>query len=233
MTLRVYVGYDPREIHAYSVACASLRRRARSNVMITPLEVNRLRSQGLLTRPVDARGQMYDLHSQAAQSTEFAVSRFLVPMLAQTGPALFVDCDMLFRADVAELFALFDPRYAVQVVQHDHRPLRHTKMDGAAQTVYRRKNWSSVMLWNCDHPGNRRLSLWDINHRPGRDLHALYWLADAEIGALPPEWNWLVGEQEKPADVKLAHYTNGGPWFPNWEPSLYDDLWLEESRRGG
>lgn len=232
MTLRVYIGYDPREADAYCVASASLRRRASGDVMITPLEANRLRAQGLLTRPVDARGQMYDLHSQAPQSTEFAISRFLVPLLAQTGPALFIDCDMLFQADVAELFALFDPRYAVQVVQHDHRPQRQTKMDGAAQTLYRRKNWSSVMLWNCDHPGNRRLSLWDINHRPGRDLHALYWLADAEIGALPPEWNWLVGEQVKPANVKLAHYTNGGPWFPNWAPRFHDDLWLEESRRG-
>lgn len=230
--MRVYIGYDAREAEAYRVAVASLRRRASVPVSIVPLEIGRMRSQGLLNRPVDARGQQYDLHSQAPQSTEFAVSRFLVPMLAQTGVALFVDCDMLFLGDVAELFALADPAYAVQVVKHDHRPSRDWKMDGAVQQVYPRKNWSSVMLWNCDHPANARLSLWDVNHRPGRDLHALYWLHDTEIGALPPAWNWLVNEQTPPADAKLAHYTNGGPWFENWAPRFHDELWLEESRRG-
>lgn len=230
--MRVFVGYDAREAEAYRVAVASLRRRASGPVSIVPLEIERLRAQGLLTRPVDARGGMYDLVSQAPQSTAFAVSRFLVPLLAQTGPALFVDCDMLFLGDVAELFALAHPRYAVQVVQHDHRPTRDWKMDGAVQTAYPRKNWSSVMLFNCDHAANRRLSLWDVNNRPGRDLHAFYWLSDAEIGALPPQWNWLVNEQTQPADVKLAHYTNGGPWFENWAPRFHDNLWLEEARRG-
>ena len=218
--IRVFIGFDQREAVAFHVAVASIMRHASEPVAITPLARGNLRHE--FNRP---RGPL--------DSTDFAISRFLVPHLCGfEGRAIFIDCDMLFQADVAELFALFDPRYAVQVVQHDHRPQRQTKMDGAAQIVYRRKNWSSVILWNCDHPGNRRLSLWDINHRPGRDLHALYWLADAEIGALPPEWNWLVGDQAKPVNVKLAHYTNGGPWFPNWVPSFHDDLWLEESRRG-
>lgn len=228
--MRVFIGYDAREAEAYRVAVSSMLRRASAPVDVTPLEIGRLQSAGLLTRPVDARGGMYDLHSRASQSTDFAVSRFLVPVLAQTGPALFIDCDMLFMDDVAELFALFDPRYAVQVVKHDHRPERTTKMNGAEQTRYPRKNWSSVMLWNCCHPANKRLSLWDVNHRPGRDLHALYWLADDEIGPLPSAWNWLVNEQCKPPDVKLAHFTNGGPWFPNWVPRFHDELWLEEAR---
>lgn len=230
--MRVFMGYDAREAEAYRVAVQSLLRHASRPVCVVPLDIDRLQAQGLITRPVDARGQQYDLVSQAPQSTAFAVSRFLVPLLAQSGPALFVDCDVLFMADVAELFALADPRYAVQVVQHDHRPQRETKMDGAAQTTYWRKNWSSVMLINGSHPGNQRLSLWDVNHRPGRDLHSFYWLHDSEIGALPPAWNWLVGEQVKPDGVKLAHYTNGGPWFDNWAPRFHDNLWLEEARRG-
>lgn len=230
VVMRVYVGHDPREQEAYRVAVTSLRRHSTSEVSITPLSDTRLRDQGLLWRAVDTRDGIYDLASNAPQATEFAVSRFLLPFLAQTGAALFIDCDMLFLADVSELFAAFDPRYAVQVVKHDHRPMRGAKMDGAVQTRYPRKNWSSVMLWNCDHPANRRLSLHDVNTRPGRDLHAFYWLADSEIGDLPPEWNWLVGERPRPERVKLAHFTNGGPWFPNWEPREHDDLWTEAAR---
>jgi lipopolysaccharide biosynthesis glycosyltransferase len=232
MTLRVYVGYDPRELEAYHVAVASLLRRTRAPVCIVPLERDRLQAQGLLTRTADARGQQYDLASQAPQSTEFAISRFLVPMLAQTGPALFIDCDVLLLGDVQDLFDLWDPRYAVQVVKHRHAPLNATKMDGAQQTRYPRKNWSSVVLWSCDHYANDRLSLWDVNHRAGRDLHRFYWLADDEIGELPPAWNWLVNEQQRPADAKLAHYTNGGPWFADWAPQPHDALWLEEYNRG-
>lgn len=141
---------------------------------------------------MDARGQLYDLPSNAPCSTEFAISRFLVPILCQQGWALFVDCDVVFLGDVAELFALADPSKAVMVVKHAPLVEVGTKMDGQAQVGYTRKNWSSVMLFNCDHPANRRLSLADVNERPGRDLHALYWLHDEEIGALPAAWNWLV-----------------------------------------
>jgi hypothetical protein len=95
------------------------------------------------------------------------------------------------------------------------------------QTIYPRKNWSSVMLFNCNHPANRRLTLHDINNRPGRDLHAFYWLHDEEIGTLNPRWNWLVNEQERPLDVAIAHFTNGGPWIAGWIPAPFDDLWLE------
>jgi hypothetical protein len=99
-------------------------------------------------------------------------------------------------------------------------------MGGMIQTAYERKNWSSVMLFNCDHPANRRLTIEDVNGRPGRDLHAFYWLHDSEIGELPPTWNWLVNVTPKPVAPKLAHFTNGGPWIPNWEPAPHDEIWL-------
>jgi hypothetical protein len=103
-------------------------------------------------------------------------------------------------------------------------------MDGQAQVAYDRKNWSSVVLWNCDHPANARLSLADINERPGRDLHRFYWLADSEIGELPPAWNWLVNVRPEPACVGIAHFTEGGPWLPTWRGAPNDELWWESSR---
>jgi len=122
-----------------------------------------------------------------------------------------------------------DPSKAVMVVKHDHRQ-EGMKMDNQPQQSYPRKNWSSVMLFNCNHSANRRLTVEDVNRRPGRDLHRFYWLHDDEIGELPPEWNWLVGVQPKPKHPKIAHYTLGGPWLPGWRPQEHDDLWLEAKR---
>lgn len=229
--MKVYIGYDDREQTAYYVAEKSLRKHSPS-AQVTALKVDKLASCGLLRRPTDRRGQIYDLPSNAPCSTDFAISRFLVPMLAQEGWALFADCDVVFMADVAEMFALADPSKAVMVVKHPPLDGEGMKMDGQAQLAYSRKNWSSVVLFNCDHPANRRLSLQDVNERPGRDLHAFYWLADSEIGELPAEWNWLVNVRPKPDHPKIAHFTLGGPFSPGWDVGSHehDDLWLEASR---
>jgi hypothetical protein len=227
--VKVYLGYDAREAAAYDVAKSSLLRRASRPVALTPLNSTRLAESGLLRRPTDLRGQRYDILSNAPASTDFAISRFLVPLLAQTGWALFTDSDVVFLADVAELFALADPTFAVMCVQHTDAHSTATKMDNQVQTIYPRKNWSSVMLFNCDHPANRRLSLTDVQERRGFDLHSLYWLNDAEIGALPVEWNWLVGVQPKPEKPKIAHFTLGGPFIPDWHGAEHDELWLAET----
>jgi lipopolysaccharide biosynthesis glycosyltransferase len=226
--MRVYIGYDERERQAYRVAWHSLARR--SGIEATPLDIRKLESSGLLRRPTDRRGGIYDLPSNAPCSTDFAISRFLVPLLAQSGWALFTDCDVVFLADARELKQLCDDRYAVMVVKHDQKG-GGTKMDGQAQLSYPRKNWSSVMLINCDHPANKRLSLDDVNHRRGFDLHQFYWLNDSEIGELPPEWNWLVGVQPMPADPKIAHFTLGGPFTTDWRGGPYDEIWTDEYAR--
>ena len=228
--LRVFIGYDAREPEAYRVAEATLRARASKPVCVTPLNIRRLEEYGLLRRATDLRGQRYDLPSNAPASTEFAISRFLVPLLAQSGWALFCDCDVVFLEDVAQLFALADPRYALMCAQHEKAELAASKMDGQLQTAYPRKNWSSVMLFNCDHPANRRLSLVDVQERRGFDLHSFYWLADAEIGALPAEWNWLVGQQPKPKAPKLAHFTEGGPFLAGWQGAEHDDIWYRAAK---
>lgn len=227
--LRVFIGYDSRESEAYRVAEASLLRRTSAPVSVTPLNVVRLAENGLLRRPTDLRGQRYDIPSNAPASTEFAIARFLVPFLAQSGWALFVDSDVVFLGDVAELFALADPHFAVMCVKHQQDARAGTKMDGQAQTSYPRKNWSSLMLFNCEHPANKRLSLVDVQERRGFDLHQFYWLNDAEIGALPWEWNWLVNVEPKPAVPKLAHFTLGGPFLSGWQGAENDEIWLAEA----
>lgn len=224
--MKVYLGFDSRAPRAYQVAEMSLHVNASRSVDVTPLNAQRLAEHGLLRRPTDLRGQRYDIPSNAPASTEFAISRFLVPFLAQTGWALFADSDVVFLGDIAELFALADPRYAVQVVRHDFDNIVGSKMDSQIQTAYPRKLWSSVCLWNVDHPANKRLSLVDVQERPGRDLHAYYWLHDSEIGSLDPAWNWLVGMQPMPKAPKLAHFTNGGPFLPGWQGAEHDNIWL-------
>lgn len=223
--MKVYIGHDSRHQKATDTAIRSLARTGFSGVATT-LRADVLASQGLMRRPTDSRGaNLYDLHSNAPASTEFALTRFLVPFLAQQGCALFVDSDVVFLADPTELAYLHDPRYAVRVVKHAHEGAEGSKMVGRAQTSYPRKNWSSVVLWNCDHPGNRRLSLIDVQERRGFDLHQFYWLHDSEIGDLSPEWNWLVNVQPKPENPKLAHFTLGGPFIEGWAGAEHDDIW--------
>jgi hypothetical protein len=222
----IFVGFDPRERAAYAVAKASLIRHASVPLTIKPIRLDKMAKRGLLVRPVERRdGRLWCPISLAPMATEFAISRFCVPFLCQRGWALFVDCDILCQADIAELFALADKRYAVMVVKHRQESGPDTKMDNQAQVYYARKNWSSVVLWNCRHPANLKLTTEALNTWPGRDLHAFKWLADDEIGELPAEWNHLVGVNPS-SPAKLLHYTLGGPWLPNWQGGPLDDLWL-------
>jgi hypothetical protein len=223
--MKVYIGYDEREARAAEVAAKTLRQV--SGLDAEFICADKLAAHGLLNRISDHRdGQDYDLVSNHKKSTRFAVSRFLTPVLCQHGVALFVDCDVVFLRDPREMLLNLEGRLgAVAVVKHDYSTVAQWKMVNQQNTNYPRKNWSSVMLFNCDHPSHRRLTLWDINNRPGRDLHRFYWLDDAEIGDLDPKWNWLVGEQPQPADVGIAHFTLGGPWLFGWHGAPHDDIW--------
>lgn len=205
-------------------------RHASAPVSVLPLVLDDLTTW--LTRPIERRegGLMFDPISGAYQSTEFAISRFLVPYLnagngGQAQWAVFCDCDMLFREDVMKLLDFADPRYALLVVKHDHRPFEITKMDGQVQVTYPRKNWSSLILWNLHHRAHSRLTLHDLNHLPGRDLHRFCWLHDEEIGALPSRWNWLEGYDDASINPAVVHFTRGGPWFADYQDVAYADEW--------
>lgn len=237
---KIYIGYDRRETLAYDVARSSILRRTSKpkTTIIHPLELNQLSIGGkfpLLTRPVEIRdGKMWCPISQAPMATEFAISRFCVPFLQKKGWALFVDCDVVCLADITELFALADEKYAVMCVKHEHKPTETTKMDAQMQTTYSRKNWSSVVLWNCSHPANKGLILENLNTWPGRDLHAFKWLKDEEIGELPNTWNQLVGCQPIIERKGIVHFTLGGPWISGWAPGqAMDDVWLDELKASG
>jgi len=237
----VFIGYDPREQDAYLVAYKSMRHFSPFHDA-HPIVLNTLQRDGLYRRPTENRdGQRWDVISDAPMSTEFAISRFLVPHLSgNKGWALFVDCDVMFRASADELFDLADDRYAVMCVKHTHTPSDpsimaavdsgamppETKMDGQAQTYYARKNWSSVMLWNLAHPSIQHGLTPDmVNTLPGRDLHRMCWLKDEEIGALPKSWNHLVGVDPPDPKAKIVHHTLGVPSMPGYEDSEFADQW--------
>lgn len=230
--LSVWIGYDPREAAAFAVARSSIKRHATIPVPVHGLVLNDLREKGLYTRPHERRGcQLWDVISDAPCATEFSNSRFLVPHLAGSGWALFMDCDMLVRGNIRELFDLCDPEKAVMVVKHNHQPPEGVKMDGQMQTRYARKNWSSVIAFNCDHPANKALTLEMVNDLPGRDLHRFCWLEDDLIGELPVEWNWLAGHSDPAVDPKIVHHTEGSPCLPGYEDAPFADEWRAELAR--
>lgn len=160
-------------------------------------------------------------------STQHAIARFFVPHLARDGWALFCDGDVLFRHNVASMFDSLDDTRAAYCVKHDHQPAHDRKMDGQVQTQYSRKNWTSFIVFNCDHPANKSLTLDLINTAPGRDLHALCWLADCDIGELGPEWNFLVGHSDPSIDPKMVHFTEGVPDMAGYESVPYADEWRD------
>ncbi|MQL95411.1 hypothetical protein Taro_028078 [Colocasia esculenta] len=221
---KVFVGYDPREDLAYEVCRRSILKRASVPVEVIPIRQPELRAAGLFWRE---RGR--------TESTEFSFTRFLTPYLAgYKGWAMFVDCDFLYLADVSELAALADDRYAVMCVHHEYAPKETVKMDGAIQTVYPRKNWSSMVLYNCGHPKNvEALTPEAVSTRTGAFLHRFQWLDDADIGEIPFVWNFLVGHNKvvegDPATYpKAIHYTSGGPWFEAYKDCEFADLWVQE-----
>lgn len=226
--MRVYIGYDEREARSFKVAMGTA---VAVGARPQPLYEDRLRSIGLLYRPMDTRGHLWDLNSGAPQSTAFAIARFFTPILAHSGWCMFVDGDVVFLRNPLELMQLADSKYAVMVVKHNVGDVDGTKMDNRIQTSYPRKLWSSVMLWNVDHPANRRLNIQMLNQWPGRDLHAFGWLHDEEIGELPVNWNWLVGMQNKPENLAIAHYTLGTPELI--EGGEHADIWHDAKVRCG
>ena len=217
--MKVFIGYEPREDMAYQVCKHSILKH-QPNAQVAPLIQKELRQTGWYKRPVDALA-----------STEFTFTRFLVPELANfKGWAVFMDCDMILTTDIKELFDQADDQYAVMCVKHDYTPREGVKMDGQKQTIYPRKNWSSVVLWNCGHPSNRNVTQDLVNETElnGAYFHRFSWLEDKEIGELDHTWNYLVGVYDDIETPKLIHYTEGGPWFENYRDCEFNELWKQE-----
>jgi lipopolysaccharide biosynthesis glycosyltransferase len=198
---------------------ASIYRQSSRPVAIVPVNLANLK--GIFNRARDPK-----------QSNDFSFSRFLVPYLCNyEGQGIFFDCDQMLRTDIAEIFSVIDeqPGKAVYVVKHTYEPRDDIKYLNTVQYKYPRKNWSSVVLWNCGHQKNRIITPQFINISDGLKLHRFTWLEDNEIGELDLRWNWLVGEYDQPPkDVKNVHWTVGGPYFDEYANANFSQEWFHE-----
>ncbi len=236
MAFKMFMGWDPADTLAYEVCAYTLKKYASVPVEIIPLNerILRTRSPRMFWRPfnVDQFGQRFDGVDGKPCSTEFSFTRFLVAALADYTDEWigFMDADMLFRQDIAELVDLIEDDKAVMCVKHNHQPPEKVKMLGAFQTIYDRKNWSSMFLMKPS--ANRELSIDFVNRATGSELHQFTWLRGEEIGSLPESWNWLCGWSSSEINPDIVHFTRGTPDMPGHENEPYADLWrvaLEES----
>lgn len=210
---KIFVGYDPRESIVYHTFCQSIIDHATKPVSIVPLALNLLKDK------------YTERHTDG--SNAFIYSRFLVPHLCRyRGQALFVDGDMVLKDDITKLFSFTDKDKAVSVVQHDYKTKHPVKYLGNKNEDYPRKNWSSVILWNCGHPDNKILTPQHVQKSSGKYLHRFEWLKNEQVGSLPAEWNWLVEEYEYNERAKLLHYTVGSPNFVDYERCDHSEDWF-------
>jgi lipopolysaccharide biosynthesis glycosyltransferase len=216
--MKIFIGYDSREPIAFHVLAHSIMRRASKPVEIVPLIQSQLRQCGLYTRDKDPR-----------ESTEFSLTRFLVPTLSHhEGVSVYLDGDMLCLCDITTLESKY-PLYPVSVVQHHYEPSTAWKFLGNQQLVYPMKNWSSLMVFQNSLCMD--LTAKYVNTAEPLDLHRFAW-SDL-VGSLPTPYNWLVGEYPKINHPEILHFTLGGPWFPDYANCDYADLWREEARHAG
>ena len=216
-TLKIFIGYDPKEAVAFHVLCHSLLERSSKPISITPINLKNLK--GLYSRQHDQR-----------QSNEFSFSRFLVPYLCNhEGFGVYMDCDMLALGDISAILEDIDENHAVSVVKHDYESKVKVKYLGNKQYSYPRKNWSSFIVWNCAHPSNKAVNPKFIADADAATLHRFLWLKDEEIGELSTKWNWLVGEYDNPTnDINVLHWTLGGPYFEEYSNTEFSDEWRKE-----
>jgi lipopolysaccharide biosynthesis glycosyltransferase len=210
----VFVGYDPREAIAYHVCANSIIRNASAPVAIIPVALN------LFTDYKETHGD---------NSNHFVYTRFLVPYLMDfKGRAIFIDGDMVVRGDIIELYESLKTAHDVAVVKHDYKTRMPVKYMGAPNEDYPRKNWSSVIVWDCQSFPNRRLTPDFVQKQPGSFLHRFSWIDDDRIQALPIEWNWLPDELGENTDAKLLHYTLGTPCFHEFVDTTQAEVWHNE-----
>jgi len=216
VTINVFVGFDQLEAIAYHVFCQSVLEKSTSLINFTPLAHQNL--------------NFFKNHDDG--SNKFIYSRFLTPFLNEySGWAIFADGDMVCNHDITELWNLKDPSKAVQVVKHEYKTKKTVKYLGNKNEDYPRKNWSSLVLWNCEHPANKILTPEFIQDKPGSFLHRFSWLDDRQIGELPIEWNWLAIEYPNNPAAKIIHYTLGTPCFKEYSTTSQADIWQQAYKK--
>jgi hypothetical protein len=165
-------------------------------------------------------------------STEFTYTRFFVPYLNNyMGYAIFVDSDFLWECDVLELFEKYvNSTCAVSCIKHKYTQCNDKfKMDGKKQEWYPKKNWSSLMIYNCSHINvKKNLILENTNTKSAKWLHRMMWCDEekGEILEIPRSYNYLVNYYHE-GPIKALHFTDGGPWHPGYEDVTYGNRWLK------
>ncbi len=235
MTLHIWIGYDEREAICSDVLMHSISKRSSIEVEFHHLKHRQLRNDGLFKREwrIDEKGQYWDIKDGKPFSTQFSHSRFLVPELARREGikdwVMFVDCDFLFREDIGDLVSeLKDQSAGIACVQQHHEPERKSKMDNMQQTIYRSKNWSSLLMFNMSVLPDHILTPEYVNEAAGSSMHGFDWLQGYHALSLDMKWNQLVGEYPVTNQGAL-HYTNGGPWMWDMTAKTADEThWLIE-----
>jgi lipopolysaccharide biosynthesis glycosyltransferase len=215
--INIVIGFDQRESVAFHTFVQSIIEKASIPVSIIPLAINSLKDYK-------------ETHDD--KSNDFIYSRFLTPYLNNfEGWAIFFDGDMICQADIKELWDLRDEKKALLVAKHNYKTKAKKKYLGNINEDYPRKNWSSVILWNCSHPKHKILTPKFIANQTGKYLHRFSWLNDIDIGELPKTWNWLAIEYPKNIEAKLIHYTLGTPCFRDYSTTDLAEIWQDTYKR--
>lgn len=215
--IKIVVGFDQREAIAYHTFSQSVLEKSSLPVLFLPLSMNTLKGYK-------------ETHND--KSNDFVYSRFLTPYLHNfEGWAIFADGDMVCQSDIKELWDLRDETKALQVGMHDYKTKFNQKYLGNTNENYPRKNWSSLILWNCSHPKHKVLTPDFISSQTGKYLHRFSWLDDEDIGELPIDWNWLAIEYPNNPKAKIIHYTLGTPCFKDYRNTEMAVTWHEVQQK--
>jgi len=213
----IVVGFDQREAIAFHTFTQSVLEKASLPVAFIPLAINTINNYK-------------ETHTD--KSNDFIYTRFLTPYLNNfKGWAIFADGDMVCKSDIKELWDQRDESKAVLVVKHNYQTKTQKKYLGNINENYPRKNWSSLILWNCGHPKNQILTPDFVSQQTGKYLHRFSWLNDEDIGDLPMEWNWLAIEYPINNEAKLIHFTLGTPCFLEYQDSDMAGDWYSVHKR--
>jgi lipopolysaccharide biosynthesis glycosyltransferase len=209
--IKISVGFDQKEAVAYHTFCQSVIKNTTQPIIFAPLALNLF--------------QNYSENHNDGSNT-FIYTRFLTPYLFNfDGWAIFADGDMICNSDLGKLWSMRDESKAVMCVKHDYKTKASEKYLGNINQDYPRKNWSSLVLWNCKHVANQVLTPDFVMKQTGAFLHRFKWLDDSLIGELNTEWNWLVTEYPDNYKANILHYTLGTPCFNDYKNSQMSDLW--------
>lgn len=241
----IFVGYDEREHEVFQVCKHTLEKNSSVPIKVHKLHHKPLRDAGFFKREwkIDQKGQYHDLVDERPFSTQFTFTRFLLPELWNTindpnkSPLImFVDCDFLYLSDIGKMFkeiedykTRYGARHGVYCVQHNYEPNNTKKMDNVEQSKYNKKLWAAMMVFDMEFKGNEKLTADVVNTSSGRDLMQLFWLNDvSEIGQIDEKWHFIPNHSEKNTnEISAIHYTEGGPWFPNYRNCKYGNLWFD------